>query len=160
MENRVLTSSQLSHRLRAMSIACSLALVCDTALCGQISSLTSTTVEDALSPLASKHSISFNYANFDVPIAGVAGGEEVVFVGEPLKRSVVALSRFTGNQIGELPPPPNGFAVPFIIHSLGKGKVAVLDAGGFHSPRLSYQPVRPSTNTHIKLSRSRDSPLA
>ena len=143
MENRVLTSSQLSHRLRAMSIACSLALVCDTALCGQISSLTSTTVEDALSPLASKHSISFNYANFDVPIAGVAGGEEVVFVGEPLKRSVVALSRFTGNQIGELPPPPNGFAVPFIIHSLGKGKVAVLDAGGLPQP-APFVPTSPS----------------
>jgi hypothetical protein len=79
----------------------------------------------------------------EVPIAGVAGGEGVVFVGEPLNGSVIALSRFTGNQIGELPPPPNGFAVPFIVHSLGKGKLAVLDAGGL--PQLMpFVPASPS----------------
>jgi hypothetical protein len=41
---------------------------------------------------------SFDYSNFNVPIAGVAGGNAVVFVGEPLNGSVVVLSRFTGQQ--------------------------------------------------------------
>jgi len=34
--------------------------------------------------------VSFDYANVDVVIAGVAGGDRVVFVGEPLNGSVVA----------------------------------------------------------------------
>jgi hypothetical protein len=59
-------------------------------------------------------SISFEFAGLNVPIAGVAGDADLVFVGEPLNGAVVVLSRFTGKQIGELPPPPNGFALPFI----------------------------------------------
>lgn len=51
------------------------------------------------------HFFCFDYANLNAPIAGVAGGNSVVFVGEPLNGSVVALSRFTGQQIGQLPPP-------------------------------------------------------
>jgi hypothetical protein len=49
----------------------------------------------------------------------------------------------TGSQIGELPPPPNGFAVPFIIHSLGKGRIAVLDAGGLPQP-APFLPTSPT----------------
>ena len=77
---------------------------------------------------------SLDYANFNVVIAGVAGGDRVIFVGEPLGGSVVALSRFSGRRIGQLPPPPNGFVLPFIMHSLGEGRVAVLDAGGLPQP--------------------------
>ena len=79
---------------------------------------------------ASQQFPCFEYSNLNVPIAGVAGGNAVVFVGEPLNGSVVVLSRFTGQQIAELPPPPNGFVLPFIMHSLGDGHLAVLDAGG------------------------------
>ena len=108
-----------------------------------MSSITRRTIEDVLPPDTSKHLVTFDYANLDVPIAGVAGGDEVVFVGEPLNGSVIALSRFTGNQIGELPAPPNGFALPFIVHSLEKGKVAVLDAGGLPQP-MPFVPASPS----------------
>jgi hypothetical protein len=80
------------------------------------------------------HFFSFDFANVDVPIAGVAGDLDVVFVGEPLNGQVVALSRITGKQIGQLPPPSAGFVIPFIIHSLGQGVVAVLDAGGLPQP--------------------------
>jgi hypothetical protein len=86
--------------------------------------------------------ISFDYVNMDVVIAGVAGGKAVVFVGEPLNGSVVALSKLTGRQIGQLPPPPNGFTLPFIIHSLGKSSVAVLDAGGLPQPK-PFVPANP-----------------
>src|SRR5262249_5581221 len=67
----------------------------------------------------------------------------VVFVGEPLDGRVVALSRLTGRQVGELPPPPEGFVLPFIMHSFGDGHVAVLDAGGLPQP----QPFVPASPT-------------
>ncbi len=80
------------------------------------------------------HGVSFDYASVSTPIAGVAAGQDVVFVGEPLNASVIVLSRLTGKQVGELPPPPNGFALPFILHNIGKNKVAILDAGGLPQP--------------------------
>jgi hypothetical protein len=85
---------------------------------------------------------SFDYANINVPIAGVAGGNAVVFVGEPLNGSVVVLSRATGQQIAQLPPPPNGFVLPFIMHSLGERHLAVLDAGGLPQPQ-PFVPANP-----------------
>jgi hypothetical protein len=99
--------------------------------------------QNALQVGRTAHSISFEFAKLNVPIAGVTGGTEVVFVGEPLNGKVVGLSRFTGKQIGELPPPPNGFAVPFIIHSLEEGRVMVLDAGGLPQPQ-PFVPSNPS----------------
>jgi hypothetical protein len=93
--------------------------------------------------VGSGRSFSFDFANLNAPIAGVAGGLEVVFVGEPLNGKVIALSRFTGKQIGELPPPPNGFAIPLIMHSLGEGRVMVLDAGGLPQPQ-PFVPSNPS----------------
>ncbi len=86
--------------------------------------------------------LCFDYANLNVPIAGVAGGIDLVFVGEPLDGSVAVLSRLTGKQIAQLPPPPNGFALPFIMHSLGEGRLAVLDAGGLPQPQ-PFVPVNP-----------------
>jgi hypothetical protein len=87
--------------------------------------------------------LCFDYANLNVPIAGVAGGNAVVFVGEPLNGSVAVLSRFTGKQIAQLPPPPNGFVLPFIMHSLGDGHLAVLDAGGLPQPQ-PFVPANPA----------------
>jgi hypothetical protein len=86
--------------------------------------------------------ISFDYSNFTVPIAGVAGGNAVVFVGEPLNGSVAVLSRFSGQQIAQLPTPPTGFVLPFIMHSLGDGHLAVLDAGGLPQPH-PFVPANP-----------------
>ena len=91
---------------------------------------------------AGQQFLCLEYSNLNVPIAGVAGGNAVVFVGEPLNGSVVVLSRFTGQQIAELPPPPNGFVLPFIMHSLGDGHVAVLDAGGLPQPQ-PFVPANP-----------------
>jgi hypothetical protein len=42
------------------------------------------------------HGISFDFANLEAPIAGVAADEAVVFVGEPLSPGVVVLSRLNG----------------------------------------------------------------
>jgi hypothetical protein len=86
--------------------------------------------------------LCFDYSNFNVPIAGVAGGDAVIFVGEPLNGSVAVLSRATGQQIAQLPPPPNGFVLPFIMHSLGDGHLAVLDAGGLPQPQ-PFVPANP-----------------
>jgi hypothetical protein len=63
--------------MRALMVACLLFL------CGGISRAQSVT----------GHGISFDFANIEAPIAGVAADEGVVFVGEPLNASVIVLSR-------------------------------------------------------------------
>jgi hypothetical protein len=92
---------------------------------------------------ATGRAISFDFANINAPIAGVAADEAVVFVGEPLNASVVVLSRLTGQQIAELPPPPSGFVLPFIMHIVGPNRVAILDPGGLPQP-APFTPVTPS----------------
>jgi len=44
-----------------------------------------------------QRAISLDFAKLNVVIAGVAGGKEVVFVGEPLNGSVVVFSRQAGH---------------------------------------------------------------
>ena len=74
-------------------------------------------------------------AEVDLPFpAGIAAGRDVFFVGSPFEGRVIALSRADGAMLGELPPPPNGFILPFIMKSVSGSRVAVLDAGGFPSP--------------------------
>lgn len=75
--------------------------------------------------------------------AGVAAGSDVVFVGSPLEGRVLVLSAKTAKQVGELPLPPNGFVLPFIMHSIGENRVAVLDAGGLPAPE-PFTPANPS----------------
>ena len=80
-------------------------------------------------------SISHDFLDLSFLPAGVAADQKVVFVGDPLEARVIAYSRLTGKQIGELPQPPGGFVLPFIMHSLGEGRVGVLDAGGLPQPK-------------------------
>jgi hypothetical protein len=92
------------------------------------------TTEAALQSDHGLHVRSSDFAHFDAPIAGVAGDSDLVFVGEPLDGNVVVLSRHSGKQLGLLPAPPEGFAVPFIMHVTGEGHLAVLGAGGLPQP--------------------------
>jgi hypothetical protein len=133
-----------NHSLFAtLLVACSLTWGSCNASGGTAPSISSG-IDDFVPLGVAKRSISFDYVNLEVPIAGVAGGTNAVFVGQPLNGAVIALSRLTGKQIGELSPPaPNGFLLPFIIHSLGEGKVAVLDAGGLPQPN-PFVPTSPS----------------
>jgi len=88
--------------------------------------------------VSSRHSPSvepaYAFAKIDQPIAGIASDGDVVFVGEGLSGTVTVLSAATGLPIATLPPPREGFALPFIIHIVGTHKVAVLGAGGFPQP--------------------------
>jgi hypothetical protein len=88
------------------------------------------TTQSALQVAVSPHAVSFEFSDVSFLPAGVAAGERVMFIGDPLDGRVFAYSRFTGKQIGELPQPPGGFVVPFIMHELGEGRVGILAAGG------------------------------
>ena len=67
--------------------------------------------------------------------AGVAAGRDIIFVGAPFEGRVAAYSRLQRKYIADLPLPPNGFVLPFIMKSVSDNRVAVLDAGGFPSPK-------------------------
>jgi hypothetical protein len=90
----------------------------------------------------SGHAVSSELIDTTFFPAGVAAGTNVVFIGDPLEGRVIAYSRFTGHEIGELPQPPGGFVVPFIMHSLGAGHVGILGAGGLPQPK-PFVPVSP-----------------
>ncbi|MDP8943695.1 MAG: hypothetical protein M3N16_06200 [Actinomycetota bacterium] len=68
---------------------------------------------------------------------GIAGDRRFVFVTEPGieqpggQGRVVVLDRRTGRAIGELPPPPGGFKLPFTLRVPRPGQLAVLDNRGF-----------------------------
>lgn len=75
--------------------------------------------------------------------AGIAAGEDVIFIGDPFEGRVLAYSRATHEMIGELPAPPQGLILPFILKSVKGENVAVLDAGGFPSPK-PFIPANPT----------------
>ena len=85
--------------------------------------------------VVSGRSLSNDFLDTTFLPAGVAAGQKVIFIGDPLEARVLAFSRATGRQIGELPQPPGGFILPFIMHAAGEGKVRVLDAGGLPQPK-------------------------
>lgn len=88
-------------------------------------------------------SFSSSFTTFDQSPAGVAGDRNVVFIGLPLEGKVQVLERFSGRSIGELPLPSTGFVLPFIIHTIGHNRIAVLDAGGLPSPE-PFIPANPT----------------
>jgi hypothetical protein len=112
------------------------AFVCLSLLaCASGNDATSTSVSAKSALVAGgRRSVSYDYARLDIIPAGVAGGDKVVFVGDPLEGRVLAFDRLTSAPIGELPPPTNGFILPFMMHAVGSNRIAVLDAGGLPSP--------------------------
>lgn len=102
-----------------------------------------TNIQAAYRTVINRPSISFKYAGFETIPAGIAGDRKVVFIGFPMEGRVGVLERRTGLPLGDLPAPESGFMMPFILHSVGPNRVAVLDAGGFPSP----QPFFPANPT-------------
>src|SRR5690349_10777481 len=92
--------------------------------------------------VVSANAVSTDFLDVTFLPAGVAAGQQVFFVGDPLEGRVLAFSRTTGQQVGELPQPPGGFIIPFIMHANGEGKVQVLDAGGLPQPK-PFVPAHP-----------------
>lgn len=87
-----------------------------------------------------RHSVIFQYAGQNDLIHGVAGDARLVFVAEPLVQAVVVLDRFTGKEVGRLPAPSVGFALPFTLRTPRPGRLVVLDAGGFPNPFVPSVP--------------------
>ena len=100
------------------------------------------TQTQAISKFHRQDATSSVFASFEMLPAGVAGDEKVVLVGSPLEGRVIALDRVTRKEIGQLPAPPEGFILPYILRSLGEHRIAVLDAGGLPSP-LPFVPANP-----------------
>jgi hypothetical protein len=113
---------------------------------GGIGSTSQAVTSDDSKVLVNSKSISFEYTSVDYLPAGVAAGRDAVFIGDPLEGRVFAYSRYTGKQIGELPPPPGGFIIPFIMHATGPDKVTVLGAGGLPQP-VPFVPAHPQLHT-------------
>jgi hypothetical protein len=92
----------------------------------------------------SPQALSFKYLELEPPFpAGVAAGERVVFVGDPLVGRVFEYSRQSGKMLGELPQPPSPFVLPFMMKHIAPNKVAIMDAGGFPTP-LPLIPANPT----------------
>jgi hypothetical protein len=88
----------------------------------------------ALKVAVGPHAIARQIAERPTIIHGIAGDERLVFVTEPLDGAVIALDRFTGQQVAVLPPPPGGFVLPFSLRVPAPGRLVVFDAGGFPNP--------------------------
>jgi len=92
----------------------------------------------------SHEALSFKYLELEPPFpGGVAAGQKVIFVGDPLEGRVFEYSRLTGRKLGELPQPPSPFVLPFMMKNIGPNKVAIMDAGGFPTP-LPLVPANPT----------------
>ena len=78
--------------------------------------------------------VAVTFAQRDNLPHGLAADGRYVFVAEPLDGRVAVLSRATGREVAELPPPPGGFLLPFGARIDGDGQVVILDSGGFPSP--------------------------
>lgn len=89
---------------------------------------------EALRVEGGRHAVAYEYAHRNDLIHGIAGDERYVFVTEALSGNVPVLSRDTGVEVGALPPPPDGFLLPFALRVPETGRLFVLDSGGFPDP--------------------------
>lgn len=96
--------------------------------------------EEALSVAITRRAIAYDFARLDHLPHGVAGDERFVFTAEPLNGRVVALDRFTGREVGVIPPPARGWLLPFAMHLTPEGTLVVLDPGGFPAPGVLTEP--------------------
>lgn len=80
--------------------------------------------------------LAFEYADRSKLITAAAGDTQFVFVTEPLSQRIAVLNRFTGEEVGQVPPPPGGFLLPFSIRVPEPGHLVVLDSGGFPNPTI------------------------
>ncbi|HEU4412934.1 MAG TPA: hypothetical protein VFS43_47270 [Polyangiaceae bacterium] len=92
------------------------------------------TSQSELRVVVGPKAVAYDYAEVEGLTSGVAGDRRLVFVTQALDGRVVALDRFTGEQVAELPPPPGGFRLPFKLRVPEEGRLVVLDPGGFPSP--------------------------
>lgn len=74
------------------------------------------------------------FVRSDDIVHGIAGDGFLVFVTQPLARAVVAFDRQTGQEVGRLPAPGDGFVLPFTARVPRQGHLVLLDAGGFPNP--------------------------
>src|SRR5689334_18355000 len=126
-------------RIWTWATACALSLGCASEEGGS----TAASAESLLVEV-SPHALTRAVMPLDLAFpAGVAAASDLAFVGSPFEGRVVAYSRLTQRLVGELPAPPNGFALPFILKAVDHHTIAVLDAGGFPSP-APFVPVNPT----------------
>jgi len=90
--------------------------------------------------VAGPRGLAHSYARRDTLVTAAAGDSRLVFVTQPLSASVAVLDRFTGQQLGQLPPPPGGWLLPFSLRVPRDGHVVVLDSGGLPSPTAPAVP--------------------
>jgi hypothetical protein len=101
-------------------------------------------VSAALQTQTTRLGVSTELMEIDGPFpAGIAASEDLIFTGSPFEGRVVVHDRETHTMVGDLPSPPAGFILPFILKSVKGNKVAVLDAGGFPSPK-PFIPANPT----------------
>jgi hypothetical protein len=83
-----------------------------------------------------RNGLAVDYAHSDTLTSAAAGDSRLVFVTQPLGRTVAVFDRFSGRQLGQLPAPPDGWLLPFSIRVPREGHVVVLDSGGFPNPSV------------------------
>ena len=89
---------------------------------------------DALHVQATRKAVSFDLFGRANLIHGIAADENFVFVTEPLNGHVAVHDRWTGDELGSVPAPPDGWLLPFAMRVAREGRLVVLDAGGFPNP--------------------------
>lgn len=95
---------------------------------------------DELTIDLSSKAIAYDLATRPEMIHGIAGDGRFIFVTEPLVPRVEILDRFTGRVVGEVPPPPGGWVLPFTLRVPEEGRLVILDAGGFPNPTVPAVP--------------------
>ena len=132
-------STQQSYFGSSSRAAVVLMALCETLGCGGEGTAggeETSRAAEALRIEISPSALAYDYAHRDQLITAAAGNSEVVFVAEPLVPRVAVLDRVTGVELGEVPPPPGGWLLPFALRVPDEDTLVVLDPGGFPSPEV------------------------